>query len=435
MNSDRYRISINKYIVFVIIIVFNIGSMAVANEGSFLEKFKSSKKKDFNLSAAELQIHMLSIADFCAGTTEKASDKIMELTDDPTVKINALRWKMYSIPIIYKTFYYPKPLQAMIDAWTLIIQMKQYFISGDGRKAFGELNIVGFEAATQMESKIIELAILMSRKEDISFPESFVEAWAKDNPIQMPLFVRTSITPFLSSGIGDETIGTFKAVGELTSQIDNITNILTVYGNQIPKQAKWQSELLLSELGTVETINILLSELRAANVALHQVGTTFELLPDLITSERAVLLETVQNERLDTLAYMSNERDAIIKAIQSLIASERNTLLETIKNERLDTLAYMSSERDAIVEAVQDERKEILSFVQRERLAVINDIKLIGSDIFKDANKSINKSIDHFFIRTAQFVGACLVLIMAAGLAGIYIWYRKKNVTSQPVIE
>jgi hypothetical protein len=71
------------------------------------------------MSPTELRIRMQELSVLCAGIIEKSGDEIIALTNDPVVKRKALLWKMNSIPAVYKAFYNPKPLIAMLDSWRL----------------------------------------------------------------------------------------------------------------------------------------------------------------------------------------------------------------------------------------------------------------------------------------------------------------------------
>jgi len=143
-------------------------------------------------------------------------------------------------------------------------------------------------------------------------------------------------------------------------------------------------EILLSDLGTSETIDILLAEMVTVSEVLQQVGKVIEMLPDLIVSERT-------------------------------------TLLETIRNERLETLTFMSGERNVVLEALQNERKIFLESLGNERRAIINDIKIIENDIIQNAIKSLDKSIDHFLWHSAQLIGACIIFLFIVGFVSVFI--------------
>ncbi len=338
---------------------------AIGAEDPFVEKLKKANKKDFDMTNTEFRIRIQGMPEILAGIIEKSGDRIIALATDPIVKKNALMWKMSAIPQMYNTFNYSKPLVAGLDSWAFCLQMKTYFKSEEGQKTFKEWNVLGLEATEQMELKIVALAKLVSPTGDISQVENFINSWVDDNPIQIPIFVRESILPALATGVGEEVLGTLQTVSELSSQLDDITKRITLYGNHLPKQARWQAELLLSELGTHEKIEIILTELGIIAEGLQQVGTVIEKSPEIITNERTAILEAFREERLETLDFLSSERIVLIDALQS-------------------------------------ERKIIL----------------------QDVIEGFDKSIDHFFLRAAQLAGVCLIMFFSVGFIVLY-WIFK----------
>ena len=411
VNGQKSRM----FIFFAIVIFILIGSLddAVGKEDSFWDKFKKVNKKTFNMSPTELHIRMQELSVLCAGIIEKYGDEIIALTNEPSIKRNALLWKMNSIPALYKAFYNPKPLIAMLDSWALSLQMKQFFKSEAGQKAFGNWHIFGWDAAVLIEAKMVELAKLMSSKGDISSPENFIRSWSDDHPIQIPFLVRESMVPILSSNPGEKALSAFQAAAKIPYQLDDITNRFTVYGDHLPKQARWQAELLLSELGMHEKIEILITELTTATQVLQQVGGVVEKSPDIIADERRAVLGVFRNERLETL---------------SAVNKQRIETLDTIDQQRIETLDFLAREKTAIIDALENERKIVLEVLESERYVVLNEVESMGSRIVQVAIKELDNLIDHFFLRAAQLVGVCLIIIFCFGGVGIYMIGRKRQV-------
>ncbi len=447
VNGQKRSIFILLAIVFYIM----IGSLgdAVGKDDAFLDKLKRATKKDFEMSPSELHIRMQELSLFYAGIIEKSGDEIMALTTDPVVKRNALLWKMSAIPAVYKAFLYSYPIVAMIDSWALCLQMKNFFKSEAGQNAFGKWYIYGYDATVMMEAKIVELAKLLSQTDDISLLENFVRSWANDHPIQVPLFVRESIIPIVSSEVGNEAMNAFQAASKLTYQLEDIANRFAIYGDHLPKQARWQAELLLSELGQHEKIEILIAELMKVTQELQQVGEVVEKLPDFITNERSAVLEVFRNERLETLSAVSKQRietidninkqriealDYLIRERTDIIDAVNKQRIETIDNmnkQRTETLDYLTRERIAIIDALEKERKIALEVLESERRSVLNEIESMGSRIIQDSIKSLDKTIDHFFLRAAQLVGVFLIIFFCFGVVGLYLISRKRQVPQQ----
>jgi len=411
VNGQKSRI----FIFFAIVIFISIGSLddAAGKKESFWDKFKNVNKKTFNMSPTELHIRMQELSLLCAGIIEKYGDEIIALTNELSIKREALLWKMNSIPALYKAFYNPKPLIAMLDSWAFSLQMKQLFKSEAGQKAFGKWHIYGWDAAVLIESKMVELAKLMSPKGDISSPEIFIQSWSDDHPIKIPFFVRESMVPILSSNTGEKALSAFQAAAKMPYQLDDITNRLTVYGDHLPKQARWQAELLLSDLGMHEKIEILIAELTTATQVLQQVGGVVEKSPDIIADERSAVLGVFRNERLETL---------------SAVNKQRIETLDTINQQRIETLDFLALEKTAIIDALENERKIVLEVLENERHVVLNEVESMGNRIVQDAIKELDNLIDHFFLRAAQLVGVCLIFIFCFGGVGIYMIGRKRQV-------
>jgi len=404
-----------KFIFFAIVIFIMIGSLddAAGKEDPFWDRFKKVNKNTFNMSPTELRIRMQELSVLCAGIIEKAGDEIIAQTNDPAIKRKALLWKMNSIPALYKAFYNPKPLIAMLDSWALSLQMKQFFKSKAGQKAFGEWHIYGRNAAALIEAKMVQLAKLMSPTGDISLPENFIQSWSDDNPIQIPFFVRESLVPILSSGAAEKALSAFQAAANLPYQLDDITNRFTVYGDYLPKQARWQSELLLSDLGVHEKIDTLIAELTTATQVLQQVGEVVEKSPGFITDERSAVLEVFRNERLETL---------------SAINKQRIETLDTINQQRIETLDFLTREKAAIIDALENERKIVLEVLKSERHIVLTEVESMGNRIVQDGIKELDKLIDHFFLRAAQLIGVCLIITFCFVGVGIYMIGKKRQV-------
>ena len=411
VNGQKSRM----FIFFAIVIFFMIGSLedAAGKEETFWEKFKRVNKKSFNMSPTELRTRMQELSVICAGIIEKSGDEIIALTNDPAVKRKALLWKMNSIPAVYKAFYNPKPLLAMLDSWALSLQMKQFFKSEAGQKAFGKWHIYGWDAAVLMETQMVELVKLMSPAGDISLAENFIQSWSDDHPIQIPFFVRESMVPLLSSGSAEKALSAFQAAAKLPYQLDDIANRFAIYGDYLPKQARWQAELLWSDLGVHEKVETLNAELTTVTQVLQQVGDVVEKSPDFIADERSAVLEVFRNERLETL---------------SAVNKQRIETLDTINQQRIETLDFLTREKTAIIDALENERKIVLEVLESERHSVLNEVESMGNRIVQDAIKELDKLIDHFFLRAAQLVGICLIISFCFGGVGIYMIGRKRQV-------
>ena len=397
------------FIAVLLFVVMGAMSQARGDEKTFR---KAIKERDFDISASEYQIRIQDLTEIFAGSIENAADDIIASTPDPVVRRHALLWKLSAIPIVYKILYNHNLLMSHIDAWAFSLQLKNYFKSEEGREAFGEGHVLGWQTSVSMETKLVDLAKALHKSRDISVPQEFIQTWSDNHPVRIPVLVRESILPTLSYGVGEKSISTFKAVGQMTEQLDDITNWLTSYANLLPKQARWQTDLLLSEFGTSEKLEILMAELAAVTRVLEQVGEIIEQSPGMITDERKAVVEAFHNERLETLSYLSRERKIVIVALQ---------------NERKAVISALQNEREVVLAALQDERRIVFQALNNERRSIKEDIAAAENRMIQDTVMVLDESIDRFFLRAAQLSGALLFICLSAALIVVYVFNKQRK--------
>ena len=108
-----------------------------------------------------------------------------------------------------------------------------------------------------------------------------------------------------------------------------------------------------------------------------------------------------------------------IDDIHEVIRKERIAALLEIDEQRKTTLVYLTQERIAVVEELKAELKRITDLLVLERRAMIIEMEATGNLIAENALLKSERLIDHFFIRTLQFVA---VMAMAAILLGFIIF-------------
>ena len=265
-----------------------------------------------SVSAAALRARVNDLADHLAGRLEQAADRISREAQDPEVRRRALAFKVDAIPAVYTATYRADPLAAALDAWGLAFQIKDHFATGSGRDAFGPQ-----QQLAQVEADAVVADVDALVKNMTTSPKRFAEArvkverWARDHRIEHALSSRATVTPVLAEWRSEDR-DAFLAVGEVTDTIQNLSERLNTYAAQLPRQARWQAELLVSE--TVE----------------HDV-------PDLLVAAGSAVREVVAAERVATLSAIREEWTAVVAAL---------------RQERIETLAEVDAIQRRTVESV-----------------------------------------------------------------------------------
>jgi hypothetical protein len=251
---------------------------------------------------------------------ERAADSIIAQSNDQTIRLNAQLWKIYSIPVIRQIYSQSDPLLSAADALAFTVQCKEYFTSGIGKDRFGPYQQIAIDAVSANEERLIDLnqQRLSAATSDTMF--SRLSRWAARHPLSNHVFERPSILNELDSLIArqDNSIGT--AIGRIADDVDDLSGRLSILSAQLPREARWQAEYLLTDIALKERLGRLDSTLGVLTTVLGRVdqelssGGLVVNLPDLqlirdglqealvhFSSERAILVTEIERIRLATL--------------------------------------------------------------------------------------------------------------------------------------
>ena len=351
------------------------------------------QKEEFRMSAMELHIRIQQIAYRFSDVIEQTADQIMAESSDPMVRRNALLWKMNAIPAAYTAVFQPEPVVALLDTWAFTVQMAHYFEDGPGVEDFGQYHTIALEASKQLEKEIVDLVLAVSPEGDIKTvkirPE--VYSWAREHPIRSPLFSRVSVAREFTEAMAQSSkaIG---VVGKLTIGMDEVANRLSLYGQYLPRQARWQAELLLAESNAKDGVKVNVDGVAELVESLDRVLPIIEQAPDLVARERTAAFKAIREERIATL--------------------------NSIGVQRVATLNWLTKERIAVTDALQGERVAALATLREERIASLSDIEAISKRVIAGSLAETKGLIDHFFWRTAQLL---VVLVIACLIVGVII--------------
>jgi len=108
-----------------------------------------------------------------------------------------------------------------------------------------------------------------------------------------------------------------------------------------------------------------------------------------------------------------------IGKVHKIIREESAEALREIDVERKATLAYLTQERKAVMDELETELNRMTDLLQSERRAIMVEMEAIGNRITENAILKSEKLIDHFFIRAFQFA---LIMILSVSILGFIIF-------------
>jgi len=388
-------------LVLCVMLLPGIGCQSAPRQTA-LDRVEKTTGKKLRTTPAELRLRTHHAALPLSGIIEAYGDRILADTTDPTVRKNVLLWKINGIPAIQQAAFQPDPFLAFLDLWVLSVQMRLFFEEGAGKDALGRWHTVAVEGAHKVESIIKTLAREISTDGDITQAEEKILAWSGDNPIKSLHFIRPSLTILLAAELGGQALGTIKIVEAVAVGVADLSQQMAAYANYLPKQARWQTELLLEGLTAAEKIDQAFSEFIRVSRDIDRITALAETAPDTITAERAIILKALARDLDRALAALDKQRLATLGALE---------------RERIAVMADVKSERVAISADITAERIAMLKEIERQRQETLAKIEVIGKRLLDHALEDSNSKIDHFFARTLQ-IGGLLVFVVLCFCAG-----------------
>ncbi|MFT4580247.1 MAG: hypothetical protein ACI9UO_003103 [Nitrospinales bacterium] len=399
----------NPFLVAIIFLLFTL---------PLFSQKKSRKKvsyQNIELPAHTLRMKMDDFFVRFAGEVELAADSIISLSSEPAERKQALRWKLYAIPAAQRSAMQRDPFGSLIDGAVLCIQMADFFSTGNGKDAFGEHQRIAIHSSENLIKEIRQIAQALSKNRNTNEGEMVLRQYAKDHPIQTIYFVRENAHYLFGAYIKAEKMGFKKIAKELTADMEDLMNRMNVYTENMPKQIRWQSELMMAELA---------EEMKREG--------TFDSLTNQVIAKTdtmvAIYFEKMNDMINHSLATVDSQRVIITKDI----GLERAIVLETINRERLETMAELKRERATI-----------LNFVSAERAMIFNEMDSLTTDkielSLQGANKLATQGIDaslagaddlldRFFRKIYMLFGVLFI----GGIVFVFlvrvIWKTKGNV-------
>lgn len=392
-----------SWIVLVAWLLTLVGCQTLQSSDGLLEQ-KSSNAK---VSSRQLRIVLDDLVLQFASQVELAADQIIAESNDPQVCKNALMWKMNGIASCFQAASRRDPLGAYFDIWILNKQSHKLFETPTDAPLFGDSQNIAVSATQQIETIMAEVLDLIG--DDLPVNESFANAFATEHPINDLYFQRASITANYTKYIdsieikGPELLG---VVGDIDQQLDQIQRLSSMYAEFLPKQARWNGELMIME--TLQS-NAVITSLQNMSLAANKVATiadTTQAIPALIERERNLLHDAITEERLATM--------------------------QAVDQMRSETLSSFQDERIAVMGQVESERETVLQAIQEQRIAATKDLTQIGEQSLFKMDEVIDAKIsdiavhgtdliDHGFRRLAQLLGVLVTITLLFIVASLLI--------------
>jgi hypothetical protein len=213
------------------------------------------------------------------------------------------------------------------------------------------------------------------------------------------------MTEELLKAMDVEGVGAFDVIGDVSTTLANLTTRLNLYMGDATRLGRWQAELLVEDV----------ADDLARRAEAGRVLTNL----DRVTSSAETVARTLELENASVL--LDRPRD--------LVREERQALLADVDRQRVESLEYLTGEREAAVaallEGVRAERVATLAQIRQERLETLVEIERLRRDTIADTAREGSRLVDQLVWRLAQLLAG--LLLLAALLAWLTLWTARRG--------
>ncbi len=382
--------------------------MSGCTSGTTRKNALIKSSKNVETTATELSSRNQSLLGLYSAEIENAADKIILSSPSPVTRRQALVWKAEAIPAFQTALLRTDPIAATLDAWAFILQMKAYMELPAVKQGWGESYSAVTETLNRMESEMEQLIRAAAPSADVDDARQKVEAWAKAHPIEVSLSGRKSADADLVRRTKQSDLGAVASIKALGESLGDLTARLDAYNAYLPKQARWQAELLLSDLARDPQVNSAMANFAALSSTMEKTSAGMEHMPEYLGQARKAVLADVDNQRL---------------AVQTFLRQERLETMRALDQARIATLADLQRQRVAATADLRGERQIVLDDFHHQATALMSDLNAAGARTVADFDARARGLIDHFFVRALE-LGLLLILLCA-----LAVWLLLRHYT------
>ncbi|NNB89111.1 chemotaxis protein [Corallococcus exiguus] len=289
-----------------------------------------------DLSVAAMRTRVRDLARRFSGLIEALADDLAVRSGSPRVASAMLRFKANAVPAVQSALFQPDPVAALIDTWALLAQIEES-LPRTAVDSSPELLADAHASLVAMESEVEAEWLVVTGRADATETRDKVHAWAAAHPLTGPLVTRVSTTALLAS-LTDVTGGGLRATAAgLVEDTRDLTARVDLYATSLPRQARWQAELVATDALHAPTVQGALAELGRTVDLLDRVGALAANSPALIERERRAVLDAVHAERLGLQEFVNGERQAVFADV----GRERQALVDALHAERVAALQQL----------------------------------------------------------------------------------------------
>ena len=313
----------------------------------------------------------------------KSADRISTGEEDAEILANTLRWKVGATTESVRAATQIAPMMGLLDTWALARQMRAFLAEGNtGGTLFGSHQEAVREVAEVQAQNADALAERIIAPKEFQKYQEFVETYVRRYPLQDLTFERASIVELWSSETGAE-VKLVDSLGTIPEAMSDFADRMKIYGDTLPSQALWKTELALRDSG-YSRIDIR-RELEQLDDRMDRMTAVAENAPELV-------------------------HDAVADVRRTLI-----TIIDKVNQSTAAMMLALHDERVDLTADIQAERAKALVALDEQRKALTLDAARISNQVVITAGRELRRLALQVVLLLVLFAVVALGLPFAAG--------------------
>lgn len=353
------------------------------------------------VSSRTLRIMVVEFLPNYAHRIEVTADTILSQTDDPRLIKNALLWKINGISAGFGAASRPDALAAFLDMWVLVHQSRQLFETSLAPPQFGPWQGQAIAACRLLEN---QLAAIHDKLEvDDTLGATFVAETVRKQPLNDLYFQRAPLMTQNFERIQERDRELLEVISSLQQDVDEIQRVSALYAEFLPKQSRWQAELLAMDAARFPIIQASMTQIRGATQAANQIATTASRLESTLESELA--------------------------AIPATLDLQREAVMQHLDQMRVETL-----------ERLTEERRQVMNSIHEEQELVSKMVQTTASQVTSKADQIVQRGIQSSQVTGEQWIDRAAIYLSAllgvASLIGLMlVWLVRAQAKRQQLAD
>ncbi|WP_020526184.1 hypothetical protein [Flexithrix dorotheae] len=347
-----------------------------------LVKIESEQKP---LSQKELNTRLMTqyfIAE-ASDRIEIAADSIMLINTDPEVQKNALKWKIYAQSSFRKTGFQTSPKLALLDTWTFMREIQEYFQNEEHPPLFGDHQEYALQAASKNAEEIEEIARKLMSDKEFESHSTFVNNFVKEHQLTPENLAHTSVREKYLQFLEIPDSVAVNTVGTLSEVVADLSNRIDYTSSSAPKQLKWNTELMLKEKG-IDSVEVK------------------KYVDDL-------------NRKFDRLIFIAESSPEMLDEAIKEFRDQMQPLFYGLNSEIANSMIKLAQERKQMDTIIVRERIAIDSMILRERKAIVKDASALTVQVVNDTMEHLKGLITSVLFYVVLFFAVILGIPFSLG--------------------